>query len=215
MIYGDFIKKVILCAYIFISFSIIYSHPHMQILNRSVFDFKDDKIVGVWLEWEFDTYFSSDIIMTYDLDSSGDFNKKEIEDIYNNAFIALKDSNYFTYIRTGDKRSSPTEVSDFTPYITDSGDLVYKFYIEFDESIGRNFYLSIYDFTYFCACFYQEEDPVLFNNIGSNKPKFSIVKKEDKPIYFDPYAGPDEKGVFKEWREGLSEVVIKEIHIEY
>lgn len=193
----------------------LYSHPHMQILNRSTFDFKDEKISGVWLEWEFDAYFSADIIMSYDLNEDGVFSESEKEDIYNNAFISLKDFNFFTYLRVGGNRTSPKEVENFSAYIDDKENLFYRFYVDLSFLEEREFYLSVYDFSYFCACFYQEESPVNFINNGNLDPEFKIKKNEEYPVYFDPYAGPDDTTVYTEWKKGLNEVVIKEIYVKY
>lgn len=207
-------KKFILILLTIIS-THIYSHPHMQILNRTSFEFNEDKIKGVWLEWEFDAYFSADIIMTYDINEDGIFDDKETIDVYNNAFISLKDFNYFTYIRTGDKRISPEEVKDFSVFTDDEKNLVYKFYVPLDYLDVNEFYLSVYDFSYFCACFYQEVEPVIFMNSDNFEPSYNIAKNEEYPIYFDPYAGPGETTVYTEWEEGLNEIVVQEIHVKY
>ena len=187
----------------------------MQILARTTFEFQEDKIEGAWLEWEFDAYFSADIIMGFDLDQDGMFNKAETLEVYNNAFISLKDFNYFTFIRVGDKRISPDSIRDFSLYITDENMIVYKFFIPLTYLESNDFYLSIYDFTYFCACFYMEENPVIFTGEKNITPNFSIDKNEKYPIYFDPYAGPNDTTVHTEWKKGLTKLVIKEIHVTY
>lgn len=187
----------------------------MQILSRSIFNFKNDKIEGVWSEWEFDAYFSADIIMGYDINVDGEFDEIETEEIYNNAFISLKDFNYFTFIRVGNDRTSPKSVSDFSVYIDDNKNVVYRFYISLEFLGKTDFYLSVYDFTYFCACFYQEVKPVSFLGGENISPVFSIDKNEDFPIYFDPYAAPGDTTVHTEWKKGLNTLVIKEIHVEY
>lgn len=207
-------KKIILILILGMS-SYIFSHPHMQIMTRSSFEFEDERIKGVWLEWEFDAYFSADIVMTYDINEDGTFDEVETKDVFSNAFISLKDFNYFTYIRVDEKRTSPKEVSDFSVFKDTNNNLIYKFYVPLDYLDVNEFYLSVYDFSYFCACFYQEKEPVSFINSNDMNPVFNIAKNEDYPIYFDPYAGPGETTVYTEWEKGLNEVVVKEIHVKY
>lgn len=216
--YVGYIKemKKLFVLIIFILFSnYLYAHPHMQIMARTNFEFKNDAIMGVWSEWEFDEYFSADIIMSFDVDEDGNFDDVETLEVYNNAFISLKDFNYFTFIRVGEERTTPDRAENFSLYIADNGKIVYKFYVPLTNIKSRDFYLSIYDFTYFCACFYQDIEPVKFIGTESVTPEYTIAKNEKYPIYFDPYAGPDDTTVHTKWKKGLNELVIKEIHIVY
>lgn len=210
------IQKKILIILITLLSSQLFAHPHMMIINRSTFDFQDNKIKGVWSEWEFDSYFSADIMMSFDINEDKLFDLEETKQIHDNAFIALKDFNYFTFIRTDSKRTSPEEVTNFSVYIADNNNIVYKFYVPL-EYLGetKDLYLSVYDFSYFCACIYQENDPVLFENIGGLSPEFDIAENEDYPIYFDPYAGPDNQTVYTEWKKGLTKIIVKEIHVKF
>lgn len=205
-------KLKLLIPFLFIT-GALYSHPHIQILTRSIVEFEDSRVKGVWMEWEFDEYFSSDIVLSYDLDFDSVFNKEETDDIYNNAFISLKDFDYFTYIREGDNRWSPESATDFSAYIKEDK-IIYKFFIPVNIE-SREFYLAIYDFTYFCACFYQVEEPVKFSGIDGLEPTYSINENRDKPIYFNPYAGVGDTTVYTQMEEGLVELFIKELKIEY
>lgn len=207
-------KQLILIMFILFT-TYLYGHPHMQILARTDFEFENDVIKGVWSEWEFDAYFSADIIMSFDINEDGVFDEVETLEVYNNAFINLKDFNYFTFIRVGDERTTPDRAENFSLYVAQNGMIVYKFYVPLVNITSRDFYLSIYDFTYFCACFYQDNQPVNFVGAKNITPEYSIEKNDKYPIYFDPYAGPDDTTVHTEWKKGLNEIVIKEIHIVY
>lgn len=208
-------KKILFILFYICIVTSIFAHPHMQILSRAEFTFKNNELTGVWLEWEFDLFFSADIIISYDYDKNGIFDYQEIDAIYNEAFISLKDFNYFTFIRVKDKRMSPTEVQDFTAHTNNKKNLIYRFFVPLSNLESNDFYLSIYDFTYFCACFYQDENPVIFSGTMNLKPYYSIQKNEKYPVYYDPYAGPDSDIVYKKWEEGLETIVIKEIHVKF
>lgn len=187
----------------------------MMLLSRSNFNFKDGKLNNIELEWEFDEYFSRDIIESFDLDKNGFFNHEEVLDVYNNAFISLKNYDYFTYIRIGEERFSPEHAYDLKVKLASNGNVIYIFKIPVKKITSRDFYLSVYDVSYFCACFYQEENPVNFINNSDLNPTYEIVENRDNPIYFDPFGGIDDTTVYTEYKEGLTELFIKEIHIKY
>ena len=47
---------------------IAFAHPHMLFSSTEEFVFEEDKLVGCWLEWTFDSYFIAYIIYTYEFD---------------------------------------------------------------------------------------------------------------------------------------------------
>ena len=86
-------KKIGLVFVFLVCGFLAVAHPHMFFSSTEEFVFEDDKLVGCWLEWTFDSYFSADIIYTYDFDLNGKFDAEETDYIYNYAFINLK--NYY------------------------------------------------------------------------------------------------------------------------
>lgn len=187
----------------------------MMLLSRTNLSFNQGNLSEIELEWEFDEDFSRDIIESFDLDKDGIFNSEEVIEVYNHAFISLKNYNYFTYLRIGDERFSPDSIYDFNVKLDKNNNILYLFKIPINNIDRNDFYLSVYDFTYFCACFYQEENPVFFIGAEEINPRYEIVENKNEPIYFDPYAGPDQNTVYTEYKEGLTELYIKEIHIKY
>ena len=61
------LKKYILIIGFLACGFLVAAHPHMFFSSTEEFVFQDNKLAGCWLEWTFDSYFSADIIYTYDI----------------------------------------------------------------------------------------------------------------------------------------------------
>lgn len=208
-----FKKYILLLAFLICTFS-AFAHPHMFLTSKEEFVFEGNKLAGCWIEWEFDSYFSADIIYSYDFDQDGIYNKEETDAVYNNAFINLKNYYFFTFIRQGKTRTNPEKVENFSVHQKD-GLILYRFYIDLSEYEGNELYLAVYDYTFFCDIRYPE-NPVSFkydpNLISVN---YTIEKNENYPVYYDPLASSSNNTVYYEWEPGLQTYYPKEIHITY
>jgi ABC-type uncharacterized transport system substrate-binding protein len=109
----------------------LFAHPHMLVFARCELEFTEDKLKGFWVELEFDSFFSGEIIWAYDEDKNGKFNKEETENLYNGAFMSLKDYNFFTYVRLGEERFSPVEIKSFSARAEGPELLFYRFFCSF------------------------------------------------------------------------------------
>lgn len=203
-----FIFTFLICGFL------CFSHPHMFFTSTEEFQFEGDKLVGCWLEWTFDSFFSADIIYTYDYDSNGKFNKEETNSLYNYAFINLENYYYFTFIRQGKTRTNPQKVENFSARQKD-GLLVYKFYIDLSQYQGNEIFLAVYDYTFFCDVRYPENSVSFNYDPNLVTVKYSIEENKDYPVYYSPYADANDNSVYYEWKPGLQTYFPKEIHITY
>lgn len=192
----------------------LIAHPHLFISVQTEFVLNNGKIQGVYETWIFDRFFSADIIQGYDLNRDGLFNRAETQDVYNDAFINTKHYSYFTFIRQGDKRQSPVQVSDFS--VRQKGGIVsYRFYIDLSKYNG-DFYFAVYDYSFFCDFRYDEKTPVLFTGAsGKAVPTYIIEENKKSPVYYDPFDTADMTGTYNTWRPGLQTYYPREIHITY
>ena len=170
------------------------------------------------MEYRFDRYFSADIIYGFDQDGNGIFDEAETLDIHDHAFINMENYGFFLYIRQGDLRVSPEAVTHFSPRI--EGDfIIYRFYVDLPSLLqngeAKEFYLSVFDTTYFCACSYEEDGPVLFSGTSPESADYSIVKNEYYPVYYDPAAPAGDDTVHKKWKPGLETAYPEEIRVVY
>jgi len=187
----------------------------MSIHYSCDFHFEEGKLEGAWINYQFDRFFSVDITSSYDSNGDGLFSDDETDEIYNRAFINLKNYGFFISIRDKAGRTSPQSVSDFQPYLDDEEFLNYRFYIDLKENEEREFYLSIYDPTFFCATFMVDESPVTVTSEPPVQSRYTIEENEDYPVHYDPYAPPSDTRTYDEWRPGLNTYFPEEIHFEY
>ena len=193
----------------------VFAHPHVFIKNRVEFVWQKDKLQGAWIVWDFDRYFSADIIKWLDTDKDGTFSEKESNQVYNNAFINLRHYYYYTFIRQGNTRTNPTEVSHFRA-TQNNGIMTYKFYIDLSKYAGNDLYLAVYDYTYYCDVEYAEPNPVTFNcDTSIVHPKYEIVENKKYPVYYDPCGPASDTSVHYKWKPGLNTYYPREIHLTW
>ncbi len=193
---------------------IVFAHPHISIYSSCDFTFEGSELDGVWIDFKFDTFFSADILSSFDEDGNNLFNDSEIRVVYENYFINLQKYGFFISIRDNNGRTTPEQVENFSVYAED-GNVHYRFFIHLESPIDRELYLSVSDPTFFCACKYIEDKPVNFVNSKAVQPDYQIVENNDNPIYYDPYASTSDTGTYERWEPGLQACFPKEIHLVF
>ncbi|MFW5807667.1 MAG: DUF1007 family protein [Spirochaetota bacterium] len=163
------------------------AHPHVFINNSIEIICSDTGVRGIRNVWEFDEIFSRSIIDDYDLDRSGTFSEKERKDVYDNAFINIKNFNFYTHVHCRGKEISHEAVTDFVPHISD-GKLIYEFIVPLDLSVGPGDHLDVcvYDDSYFIA-FTEPDGKVLVKNTGERNYTFSIIQNKEQSDYGPSY----------------------------
>ena len=188
------------------------AHPHVKITAGISFNYEGRICRSMRVEWMFDDYFSASIIQEYDMDRDGIFNEKEKKILYNEAFSNLKNYGYFIYIRDGSARTNPGRVTDFDAWHKD-GVLFYAFTVPLDKKdYGDDFYVAIFDRSFYCAVFYNVT-PVVINQKTGVKPFYEITKNKKFPVYYNPTGSPDDMTIYKKWRRGLETSYPDEIHV--
>ncbi|MGI5089072.1 DUF1007 family protein [Treponema vincentii] len=206
--------SILLTTLLFIAHVQLIAHPHLFVSTQTEFVLNNGKIQGAYETWTFDRFFSADIIQGYDLNRDGLFDRAETKDVYDNAFINTKNYSYFTFIRQGDKRESPAQVSDFSVR-QKNGIASYRFYVDLSKYNG-NFYFAVYDYTFFCDFRYDEKTPVVFTGAsGKTMPTYTIVENKKYPVYYDPFDTADMTMTYNSWKPGLQTYYPREIHITY
>ncbi len=198
-----------------ISTAALFAHPHVSIVNKAEFVWKDANLSGVYLEWTFDHFFSGDIISWLDEDSNRQFDERESGLVYNNAFINLQNYYYYTFIRQGNKRTNPPKVEQFKARI-EKGQMVYRFFIDLSTYQKSDLYLAVYDYIFFSDISYPDKDAVkLTYDENLVNPKFSIIENKEYPVYYNPLGAADDTRVYYKWEKGLQTYYPKEIRISY
>ena len=114
----------------------LFSHPHTFIdlyptISGNTFT----------LKWVFDEMTSNMIMMDFDEDHDMKLNDKEQKLIHDEAFIHLKEFNFYAHMMVGDKEQSIKKVSNFKTYF-ENNRVVYQFDIELPKKLNA---IEFYD----------------------------------------------------------------------
>lgn len=190
------------------------AHPHVFIKNSVNFVWNESgNLLGAYLTWSFDRFFSSDIIKWLDTDHDGTFSTKESESVYNHAFINLRHYYYYTFLRQGKTRTNPPKVSEFHA-TQKEGIMTYRFFIDLSQYRGRDLYLAVYDYTYFCDIEYPD-NCVSFTCPDTIHPVYKIAENKQYPVYYDPLSPATDTSVYYKWTPGLQTYYPREIHLTW
>lgn len=195
--------------------ALVGAHPHMQFTSTAEFVWEGKKLSGVYLEWVFDHFFSADIIRGYDRNGDGQFDTAETRAVYQEAFLNLKNYNFFTFITQNKRREMPSSVEQFSVK-QEKGTLKYRFFVDLSAWDSGTIRLAVYDYTFFCDVRYPEKKAVsLTYDKSLLNPSWEIRQNTDNPVYYDPFGAIDDTSVYYEWKPGLETYYPHEIWIHY
>jgi ABC-type uncharacterized transport system substrate-binding protein len=144
-------------------------------------------VTGVEVEWEFDVWFSSSIMMDFDFDGNGTFDEYETSEIRDLAFSNLINYDYFTYFKIDGRMIPASEVSEFSVR-PDKDRIIYTFFIPFDVPFRGNsteFSVAVYDKTFFCDVAYVEDQTARFDGPESVEMNYTIGVDKGITIEYD------------------------------
>lgn len=190
----------------------LYAHPHVRLYSKLEVEYSEDKCAGFWVEWQFDDYFSASVIHEFDKNKNGLFEDNEIKDIYNGAFINLKNYGYFLFLRKNKTRQHPKKVENFKAWQKDNL-LFYSFYVPLQGmNYGDDFYIAVFDRSFYCDIKYSEI-PVTIKQTSGKSPEFEIAKNKDYPVYYNPLGAASDMRIYKKWKPGLETAYPDEIRL--
>ncbi len=174
---------------IFLFFSLYtqttYAHPHVWVNVDIIANFNSHKqITSITERWEFDEPFNSSVITDYDKNKNGKFDNEEITSIRDNAFIDLKNYDFYTHIFINDKQLKGFEFKDFKAKIK-NGYVVYIFTIPFSKPLDpfkQKIDLGIYDGEYYIELTYIKK-PLKVDGIKITSCPYSIFEDSKHPTY--------------------------------
>lgn len=191
------------------------AHPHVSMDARLEFELESGQCIGFWEEWTFDPFFSATVRNDFDANGDGHFNDAEVKRVYNGAFINLRKYGFFTLIRRGGERVSPEAVENFTASIKDNR-LIYRFYVSLGgKGYDRDFYISIFDTTYYCAVRYPDEAVQMRQRTeGYAAAGWNREVNKSYPVYYNPGGAATDMTAYSTWKPGLQTAYPEEIHVK-
>jgi ABC-type uncharacterized transport system substrate-binding protein len=192
----------------------LFAHPHLFIETNCALNFKEGVLNGLWVEFEFDEYFSSEILLSYDADGDTLFNETETEEVYNNAFINLENFNFFTFIRHEEEILYPKETKDFSVRCGDEDKLTYRFFIPLTDYNYTDFYISLYDPSFFCDVRFQKQ---FFSTEGTDLPEIThtTAMNDNLAVHYNPLGTADDSTTYESYGIGLLTFIPEEIHVQF
>jgi len=166
--------------------SLLYAHPHVYIDSFVNVVCDEDGISCISLRWEFDDMFSQSVIGDYDKNQDGFFDDRELKVLYSDAFINLKNYEYFTHIKINGKKYKIDHVNNFKAEINE-GILYYDFDIPLNiklNTINKKINLSVYDSSYFCDVSPITRKSVSIMNAENINYTISISENKQDAFYY-------------------------------
>ncbi len=209
-------RKILLSALLLILLAATgaFAHPHVRMKSCVTLDFNGTQCEGCRIQWEFDDFFSGSTIHDFDKNRDGQFDEKEMKNLYNNQFKDLVNYGYFVFFRKGTARNNPDTVKEFKAWQKD-GVLYYSFFVPFTKlKYDDDFYIAIFDRSFYCSITY-EKTPVIINQKNGVSPAYEIITNKKYPVYYNPLGAADDMTLYKKWKPGLETAYPDEIHIYF
>jgi ABC-type uncharacterized transport system substrate-binding protein len=120
----------------FLFLTSLYSHPHVFASYSFSVNFSGGYLKSVRVNWEFDVFFSSQIINQHDKNRNGRFERDEAASAKKEAFDNLENYNYFTAITVGGRNFPVKKINGFYPLIK-GRKLIYSFNIPLNIKVSK------------------------------------------------------------------------------
>jgi len=189
-----------------------WAHPHMSLETELAIVRGATAVEAVQVSWYMDLYFSTSILGDYDVDDNKVISPAESRAIEREAFSNLKNFGYFMLFRTAAGRFAPKVVSNFVASY-EKNRLVYRFTVPCaDLNLGREFWVTVFDLSYFCAVTYRNT-PVQLIGPETLAVKLARVSDRKNPVFYNPFGRADDKTEYKVWKPGLETAYPEEVHV--
>ena len=146
------------------------AHPHVWITVESTVVYEGGKIAGLRHKWTFDDMYTAMAVQGLDTNGDGAYSREELKELAQVNIDGLKDFNYFTYAKLGEKK---LELAPPKDYYLEYKDSLLSLYltVPLKEPVladAEGFNFSVYDETFFIALEFAKENAVA---LGEGAPK--------------------------------------------
>ena len=154
------------------------ANPDVWVKAATTFRFEESKITGIRFEWQFDEYFSSRTIKTFDTDQNGSLDLMEVINLRKEAFNPLEKFAYYTHIWVAKTKRGAPIIENFKASI-DENRLVYRFTIPLvppADPGSSSVIASLYDEVYHVDFKFKEKNFILVDGEMNPSCKFKIKR---------------------------------------
>tara|TARA_R110000751_G_scaffold20536_2_gene60001 strand:+ start:7659 stop:8309 length:651 start_codon:yes stop_codon:yes gene_type:complete len=164
------------------------AHPHVWLDTQATMIFTGKKISAIRMVWVFDDMFSLTVMDQFDHNHDRRFFDAENDEVRDNAFVALADIGFLTYLRRNEKVVKVAGFQNFIADITDEGRVKYSFTLNLAkpvDPIADQIGLSVYDSEYFIDVGFAKDNPISFSGNDGITCSYKMGEDDKHRIYFD------------------------------
>jgi ABC-type uncharacterized transport system substrate-binding protein len=146
------------------------AHPHVWVSVKETVLYKDGAITGLQEAWTFDEYYTAQAIEGLDKNGDGKYDRQELAELAQVNIDGLKEFDYFTYAKLGEKDRKFKPPQDYWLDYSDKHILTLHFTLPLEQPVlasASEFSFSVYDPSYYIAFDLDEHDPV---KLGAGAP---------------------------------------------
>ena len=161
------------------------AHPHVLVDVHALVEFKDGKIVSLFMGWKFDAVFSASLLRDFDKNKNNRLDADEMKDLEREAFRDTKEQAHFTYARID---AAPVVWKDATDFkvigVKDS--LLYAFRLPLPRPVDPRkeaFSFTTYEETFYIDMDFPTDNAVTLNGEGAALCKASIAPDHGNTIF--------------------------------
>lgn len=161
------------------------AHPHVMVDVHALVEFKNGKIVSLFMGWKFDPIYSATLVQDFDKNKNGKLDADEIRMIEAEAFRDTKDQGYFTYAMADGKPVTWASATDFS-IVGMKDALLYAFRLNFPEPLDPRkspVSLTTYEETFYIDMDFPNDKAVSLTGEGSAGCKAVIAPDHGNTIF--------------------------------
>lgn len=125
-----------LATFIAVPFGTVSAHPHVWVTVKETVVYKDGAISGLKQSWTFDEYYTEMAIEGLDKNGDGKYDREELKELAQVNIDGLKEFDYFTYAKAGDKDVKFKPPVDYWLEHTDKGALTLHMTSPLEEPVN-------------------------------------------------------------------------------
>jgi tRNA threonylcarbamoyladenosine biosynthesis protein TsaE len=161
------------------------AHPHVLVDVHALVEFKDGRIVSLFMGWKFDAVFSASLLKDFDKNKNNRLDADEIKDLEREAFQDTRPQAYFTYARTGSDPVVWPVATDFK-LVAVKDSLMYAFRLPLPRPVDPRkeaFSLTTYEETFYIDMDFPTDNAVTVNGEGAAGCKATIAPDHGNTIF--------------------------------
>jgi tRNA threonylcarbamoyladenosine biosynthesis protein TsaE len=161
------------------------AHPHVLVDVHALVEFKDGRIVSLFMGWKFDPVFSASLLKDFDKNGDNRLDAEEMKTLEREAFRDTKEQAHFTYARIGAEAVVWKDATDFKVVgLKDS--LMYAFRLPLPRPVDPRkeaFSFTTYEETFYIDMDFPNDKAVTLNGEGSAGCRATIAPDAGNTIF--------------------------------